>query len=85
MYADEERVLDGVLGLLRVPEHVPAERQDAAMVAVVDHLERGRAAFANQRDQVAASEASRSSCGDDKHPCRRQPRHRARFHERHYR
>jgi hypothetical protein len=35
----EERVLDRVLGLLWIAEHVPAERQDAAMMAVVDHLE----------------------------------------------
>jgi len=34
-----ERVLDGVLRLLRGAEHVAAEREDAAVVAIVDDLE----------------------------------------------
>ena len=48
----EEGVLDGILGFLRIPEHMPAERQDAPMVAVIDHLECGRASFADQRHQA---------------------------------
>jgi hypothetical protein len=48
----EERVLHSVLGLLEAREHVPAEREDRAMVAVVDGLEGGGLALANELHQV---------------------------------
>jgi hypothetical protein len=38
---DHERVLDGVLGLLHGPQHVAAEGEHAAVVAVVQRVERG--------------------------------------------
>jgi hypothetical protein len=44
-------VLDGVLGLLAVAEHVTAEREDATMVALVELFERGLAAGPDEGDQ----------------------------------
>jgi hypothetical protein len=45
-------VLDRVLGFLAGPQHVPAEREDLAVVAVVDRLERVGSAGADERDQL---------------------------------
>ena len=47
----EERVLDRVLGLVGRAEHVAAEGQDAAMVALVDLLEGGLRSRAHQGDE----------------------------------
>jgi hypothetical protein len=44
-------VLQDVLGLLVVAEHVPAEREQPAMVAVVDRLECPLVAHTNARHQ----------------------------------
>ena len=46
----QERVLHGVLGLLRVTQHVPAEGQDRAMMAVVNRLEGTSIPFPNKGD-----------------------------------
>jgi hypothetical protein len=46
-----ERVLDRILGLVDGAEHMAAERQHAAVVAVVEHLERGDRAAARLLDQ----------------------------------
>ncbi len=45
-------VLQGVLGLFRGAEHVPAERQEIALVAVVDDLEGRLIAGADARDEA---------------------------------
>ena len=50
-----EHLLDRVLGLLRAAEHVAAEGQQRARVAVVEHLEGGLVAGAQARDQVPLS------------------------------
>ena len=47
----QERVLDRVLGLLDRAEHVPAEAEHAAVVAVEDRLERRLGAAAQQLDE----------------------------------
>ena len=47
-----ERVLDGVLGLLGRADHVAAEREDPAVMAVVDGLERGLGAGTDQLDEL---------------------------------
>ena len=53
-----ERVLDGVLGLLGGAEHVAAEGEDAAVMAVIDGLERGLGAATEQLDEpVVGGEA----------------------------
>ena len=51
-----ERLLDGVLGLDLRPEHVAAEREDAAVVAVVDGLERRFVATPDLSDQTLIGE-----------------------------
>jgi hypothetical protein len=48
----EERVLDDVLGLLAGAEHVSAERQDGAVMAVEQRLERGLGARADHRREA---------------------------------
>jgi hypothetical protein len=47
----EEGVLDCVVGIVGLPEEVPAEGVDRAGVAVVDLLERPRIAFPNPRHE----------------------------------
>jgi hypothetical protein len=47
----DERLLDGVLGIVRGAEHVAAERQDSRTVAVEEDLERRRVAAADVLDQ----------------------------------
>ena len=59
----QERVLDGVLGFLEAPEHVAAERQDRAVVAVVGGLER-RASPSRTSATRRASDATRRRRGD---------------------
>jgi hypothetical protein len=49
-------VLHGVLRLLLGGEHVPAERQDRAVVAVVDDLERDLVAAPDLVDQALVAE-----------------------------
>ncbi len=46
-----ERVLDGILRLVGIAEHVPAERQDRPMMAIVGCLEGRRSTLADQRHQ----------------------------------
>src|SRR4051794_28498539 len=48
----EEGVLDGVLGLLEVAEHVAAEGQQRPRVAVVDGLEGALVPATDQRDEA---------------------------------
>ena len=47
----QERVLDGVLGLLDRAEHVAAEREHAPVVADVERLERRLGAAAQELDE----------------------------------
>jgi hypothetical protein len=78
----EKRLLDGVLGFLRVAEHVPAERQDRAMMSVICGLERRSASLTNQRHEVGVRcQAEEPQRGKPRHPCRRRARYRTRFHE----
>ena len=51
-----EGLLDCVLGLDLRPEHVPAEREDAAVVAVVDGLERRFVATPDLSDETLIGE-----------------------------
>lgn len=77
----EKRVLDGVLGLLVIAEHVPAEREDRAVMAIVCGLERGRAALSDQGDEMGIGREPKRPSGRHPHyPCRRPPRHRTGFH-----
>jgi hypothetical protein len=48
----EERVLDGILGLVRVAEHVSAKRQDRPVVAVIQRLERAVLTESDHLDQL---------------------------------
>ena len=50
-------MLQGVLRLLATAEHVPAEGEQAAVVAVVDDLERGVVARAHARDEAIVAHA----------------------------
>ncbi len=59
-----ERVLDGVLGLLEGADHVAAEREDAAMVAVVDGLERRLGAGTDELDEAIVGGEAEQPCGD---------------------
>jgi hypothetical protein len=52
-----EAVLQGVLGLLAAAEHLSAEGEQAAVVAVVDDLERGVVAGAHARDEAIVAHA----------------------------
>jgi hypothetical protein len=55
----EERVLNGVLGVLSLSQHVPAEREDRPVVALVDRVECGGVSGANARDEpVVATQAA---------------------------
>jgi hypothetical protein len=54
-----EGVLDGVLGLLGRAQHVAAEPEDAAQVAVVEHLEGGLGARADGRDEAVVGGRAR--------------------------
>jgi hypothetical protein len=51
-----EGVLDSVLGLVARAEHVAAEGEDAAVVAVVGHLERDLVAAPDLLDQSLVAE-----------------------------
>lgn len=51
----EEGLLDGVLGLLRGDQHVAAEGEQAAVVAVVDELEGALVAGSDGLDQAAVA------------------------------
>jgi hypothetical protein len=52
-----EAVLQGVLGLLAVPQHVSAEREQPTVVAVVDDLERVVVAGAHASDEPIVADA----------------------------
>ncbi|HTX47553.1 MAG TPA: hypothetical protein VMD48_14820 [Solirubrobacteraceae bacterium] len=51
----EESVLNRILGLLRAAEHVAAERQNLAMVTVVQRLEGGPAALPDKVDEMCVT------------------------------
>ena len=57
-------MLDGVLGLLGGAEHVAAEGEDAAVVAVVDRLERGLGAAADELDEAVVGGEAEQPGGD---------------------
>ena len=79
----QEGVLNGVLGLLGVAEHVASEGENPAMVAVVHGLECRRTALPDQRHQTRIGNQSQQvRGGKGRRPCRCLPRHRARFHGR---
>jgi len=50
-------VLQGVLGLLTAAEHVSAEGEQAAVVAVVDDLERGVVTGSHAGDEAVVPHA----------------------------
>jgi len=54
-------VLNDVLGLLPRTKHVPAERQDAAVMAIVDLLKRSRATSADLLDQALITRRGQGS------------------------
>src|SRR6185436_4440842 len=57
----EEGVLERVLGLLARAEHVPAEAEDRAVVAVEERLEGGLVAGAHERHEtLVAREAEQA-------------------------
>ena len=60
-----ERLLQCVLAVLAVAEHVAAEREQRGVVTVVERLERGRVAVADARGELLVVQAPRrggSSC-----------------------
>ena len=59
----QERVLDGVLGLLARAEHVAAEAEDRGVVAVVERLERAFVAAADERDEPLVARESQEAGG----------------------
>jgi hypothetical protein len=66
----DEGVLDGVLGLLEGAEHVPAEGQDPAVVAVVDGLERAGVTGSDESYEfLVACEAQTSARPSDGARC----------------
>ena len=48
-------MLDDVLGLGLIAEHVAAERQHRPVIALVERLEGGRVAGSDERDQTRVS------------------------------
>jgi hypothetical protein len=64
----EEGVLDDVLRLLRGADHVAAERQHGAMVAVEQRLEGGLGPRADHRDEAVVRQHPQHA---DRHPGRR--------------
>ena len=56
----DEGLLERVLGLVARAEHVAAEGEDAGVVAVVEHLERGLVPAPELLDQPLVAERARS-------------------------
>jgi hypothetical protein len=56
----DERLLDGVFGVLGGAEHVAAETEDASAVAVVQNLEGDGIAAPDELDELLVGE-----CGQD--------------------
>src|SRR5215207_8973317 len=52
----QEGLLQRVLGVLAVAEHVPAERQQRRVMAVVEHLERSGVTPADERGEALVVE-----------------------------
>ena len=60
----QERLLQRVLAVLAVAEHVPAERQQRGVMAIVEDLERTLVARAHQRRQALVVELDRPTGPD---------------------
>jgi hypothetical protein len=57
----QERLLERVLAVLAVADHVPAEREQRRVMAVVERLERGLVTRADERGETLVVEAPESA------------------------
>ncbi len=67
----EEDVLEGVLRLLAAAEHVAAEGEQPAVVAVVDRLEGGGVAGAQPLDEPVVAQPAEEPAGGPAATCER--------------